>query len=331
VTGIYLNGELIDGFNSGIYYYSHQSEFGTLEVPTVTATAEFPDATFEIIQPTLFGDTAYVTCYAGDGTASRTYRVLLTLDSGNNAKLAMIKLDEDNILFFAPSTFEYTKNLVRGTVSAPDVTAIAQDERAEISIDQNHEIPSTAVITVTARDGITKETYYVHFQFEANINARLASIMVDGDPIENFRDTIMNYTIALPENYFGTPIVTAIPQDPNATIAVDHFSQVHNKAIITVTAENPQVVRTYEVTFYKGTGISESIMDNFKYYPNPVSDILNIETSVHQSKLQIVDNYGRVILTEIVSEIAKIDVSRLLPGMYVILLDGVSGGKFVKL
>lgn len=67
-------------------------------------------------------------------------------------------------------------------------------------------------------------------------------------------------------------------------------------------------------------------------YPNPTSDILNIETQQKISKIEIFDMSGKLLKTENGKD-KKVSVSQLTKGMYLIKLyteNGVVNSKFIK-
>lgn len=81
-------------------------------------------------------------------------------------------------------------------------------------------------------------------------------------------------------------------------------------------------------------GVTESLKDNsvFKAYPNPVTDILSINSPVIINSINIIDVNGRNVLT---SEINKkkfdLNVSRLSSGVYIVSAQTEKGLQSVKI
>lgn len=285
-----------------------------------------------------FTATAIVT--AEDGT-EETYSIAFVRTLSGSTLLTEIRYNGILLEDFNPNMLEYTVVLPLD-VFPTEITATPTWINTDVQIIWL-ELPAIysnilamAQIIVTSENGENTITYTVSFEreLEKSDNANLASILVDGNSIADFDADVTEYSVMLPKNYFGMPIVTAVAQDVNATVVINSFTQVNNKVFIIVTAENEEVVKTYEVTFsYDPTvDISEVVADNFTFYPNPVLDVLNVETGANgQVTLRISDNNGRVVLMKTVAEAAKIDVSNLPSGIYTISVDGVFGGKFVKL
>jgi hypothetical protein len=83
------------------------------------------------------------------------------------------------------------------------------------------------------------------------------------------------------------------------------------------------------------TSTIEEELENFVVYPNPVSNVLNIQNSQLIESIQIVDWIGKGYPFNIESGSDQIDISSLQPGVYYLKIKGSSGKaltkKFVKL
>ena len=83
-------------------------------------------------------------------------------------------------------------------------------------------------------------------------------------------------------------------------------------------------------TFVLSTGETKNIVTTL--YPNPTSDVLNIETKQIISKIEIFDLSGKLVKSENGKD-KKVSVSNLTKGMYLIKLyteNGVVNSKFIK-
>jgi hypothetical protein len=78
------------------------------------------------------------------------------------------------------------------------------------------------------------------------------------------------------------------------------------------------------------TGIvGEATNNGFKIYPNPVSGILHIEGVEAGSTIELIDVLGRkCAISQLLN--GSIDVSMLVPGVYVVRVNGVVEGRVVK-
>ena len=328
LTNIFYDGVPIPNFDPDTLNYTIFLPYNTPQIPIVSAELNWKYTDLVIDQPMEIFGTSQIYVTSEDGLNSITYTVSFEEALSVNAKLDMIKLDGYNLNLFNPNVYQYEEILPRGTTSTPEIEAIAQDTLANVSIAQlDSEIPSTAVITVTAQDRITVETYYIHFKFEPNMNAWLSSIKVDGNSVDNFTPETMRYDVSLPADYFGTPIVTAVAQDTNAAIVMDYFSQVHNEVRIRVTAENQITIRNYTVAFYKNLHVNESTIDEISIYPNPTDGQLRITNyELRDVDYTIYSIMGQTVLQGKLQESAIINVESLASGMYYLKI----GNKTVK-
>ncbi len=72
---------------------------------------------------------------------------------------------------------------------------------------------------------------------------------------------------------------------------------------------------------------------NVSMYPNPVSDVLTIETGVEATAVEVLDLAGKVLLSETTNSIHQLNVATLPTGLYLVKVQsavGVSTHKFVK-
>ena len=79
-------------------------------------------------------------------------------------------------------------------------------------------------------------------------------------------------------------------------------------------------------------GVNSSTLSLITLYPNPTSDILNIETQQKISKIEIFDLSGKLVKS-VEGKAKNISVSNLTNGMYLIKLyteSGVENSKFIK-
>lgn len=90
-------------------------------------------------------------------------------------------------------------------------------------------------------------------------------------------------------------------------------------------------------TIYRLTPATTQIADhqgqNITIYPNPVQDILNIETKQINTKVTIFDFTGKLIISQTISETGAIDVSKISAGIYFLQIENegiTQTQKFVK-
>jgi hypothetical protein len=80
----------------------------------------------------------------------------------NDATLSDLQVDGTTVEGFSPSTYDYAVLVPFG--SEPEITAIASNSNASISITQTPAIPVEGTVLVTAEDGVTTQLYTVSFE-----------------------------------------------------------------------------------------------------------------------------------------------------------------------
>lgn len=81
----------------------------------------------------------------------------------SNVFLKDIKVNGVPITGFTKEESSYTVWLPYGTVNVPEVTAAAEDDKAEVQVGNAAGLPGTTEIKVTAQDGVSVKVYQVNF------------------------------------------------------------------------------------------------------------------------------------------------------------------------
>jgi hypothetical protein len=102
---------------------------------------------------------------------------------------------------------------------------------------------------VTAQDGTTVRTYSVRFNRVRNNNALLSNLLIEGVQVGGFSPADANYTVELPFGTTTVPVVTAVPEDVNATVAITPAANLPGNTYVRVTAEDGVTNKTYSVSF----------------------------------------------------------------------------------
>ena len=220
LTGIAVNGEPIQRFNSKRFYYS---------ATTLTEEITFTWASDDRFQTVthLMEDGAHILrVTAQDGVTTNDYSIDVHHQlPSDNATLEQIYLDGVDFahfltdinptLDFSPMQQRYVINLLSGTKTLPEVSAKLQEEGQTVDIKNDG---WTTLITVTAPNGITKNTYTLQFFAPMSRNAHLKMIYLDGDALDNFAPDKYNYFIDLPVGQTTMPDVYAEPQESMQTV-----------------------------------------------------------------------------------------------------------------
>ncbi len=153
---------------------------GTVDIVLNTVAITVPNGTdVTAITPTLTGKnmqsytpvgpvdftnpvTFTLTSSTGE-TTSYVVTVTIAPSASSDASLTGITYGGTAVPNFSATIYNYTVELPSGTTSAPIVAATKSDNNATVVITQATSATGTAVILVTAEDGITTQTYRVTF------------------------------------------------------------------------------------------------------------------------------------------------------------------------
>ncbi|KRE48459.1 immunoglobulin-like domain-containing protein [Paenibacillus sp. Soil724D2] len=115
--------------------------------------------------------TVALTATISSGATSMTKTFIVTVLAlgeseepvSDNANLSGIRVNGNPIAGFDKDVVSYTVVLPEGTTQAPVTAATVADSSADVKITQAANLPGSAVIVVTAEDGVTKKTYSLDF------------------------------------------------------------------------------------------------------------------------------------------------------------------------
>jgi len=168
LSGIFINSNLIENFNSETYNYDFTLEFGTNEIPVLTAEANDPNAQITIIPALEVPGVAIINIIAEDGQVSNIYMVnFKETNASIDATLSSIQIHGVELEEFNANVTEYQMEMPEGTTIAPNVSATAKDENAIVTVTQASELPGTATILVTAQDTEVTKEYTIEFTIPA--------------------------------------------------------------------------------------------------------------------------------------------------------------------
>ena len=172
LSDLKVTGATVSGFSSSVLTYNVVLAYGTVAVPTVTATTTDTHAT-KIITPaaSLPGITTVVVT-AQDGTTAKTYSISFTVAKNTDASLSDIKVNGTSVSGFDKNTLNYTIALPHGSTEPPVITVTATDPNATTEVTLPIAYPGIATIKVTADDRSTLVFY-------------LLAISYGGDGIDN--------------------------------------------------------------------------------------------------------------------------------------------------
>ena len=163
-SSLSVGGVPLDAFSPATTTYDVQLPVGVGTAPAIAAVATGSHAVVEVTQASGVPGTASVTVTAQDGRTVRTYTVSFTATPpSSDATLSSLKVGNTPVAGFSPTTTSYDLTLPAGTATAPVVTATAAEAHATVVVAQATTLPGVALVTVTAQDGTTVQSYSVNF------------------------------------------------------------------------------------------------------------------------------------------------------------------------
>lgn len=256
LSGIIVNGEALDHFESGRHYYSISLKTDGIEIDYTS------NDRFQTVQKIIgvikaghqYSDTLRVT--AEDGSSSDYIVDIYIENQSNDATLANILLDGQKFvdferainedLAFDPGQNSYVIYLPSGTTVLPEVSAQLKMDGQTVVIDQQGD---SVLLTVHAMDNSTNQ-YVLHFVVPLSKNANLSMIFLDGEPLASFDPNYYFYQVTLPVGTHSLPEVVAQKDEEVQTILPIEMDLNKLQATIKVQAEDKSVrENTYVVVF----------------------------------------------------------------------------------
>ncbi len=220
----------IQDFEPTTLTYYVNLPMGTTAVPTITYTKGEDEQTVSISDGGIDGTTRVtVTAASGDITI---YKIVCSTPKSEISTLAGIRIGGVDLEGFAADKTEYTYTLPIGTTELPEIEAIKGDEYESVTILKGG-VNGTTRITVSAGNGNTT-VYLITFSVGQATDATLKMIYLDGNELDGFDKTKLEYTINLPKGTTKQPVVTYTPNDEYQTITTRSGSNVEDDYKITV-------------------------------------------------------------------------------------------------
>ena len=182
----------------------------------------------------------------------------------DDATLKSITVNGEEVEDFDPATTAYDVELPYGTTIVPVVAATATSSKATVAVTQATAVTGTASILVTAEDNTTTQTYTVSFSVaeSQSTDATLASILIDGTAIADFKADSLDYTHTIAYTAEAIPVISAEANDASATVNVTQATVVPGTATILVTAQAGNT-QTYTVAISRADAIKHLTVVTF--------------------------------------------------------------------
>lgn len=240
---------LITNFDPNQFTYYVNLPIGTTSLPAITY--ELGEATQQVtVLPGGLNGVSKVIVVAGNGVDQNEYKIVVSTAQSSISTLNMIYLDGKPLEGFNPAVTSYSHALPVGTTQLPAITYEQGDEYQTVTV-ATGSINGITRITVKAQDGSTT-VYQITFSVGKATNATLKMIYLDGQPLEGFDPSVLDYDCPLPQGTTKLPIVTYDQGDPYQTITVRSSGDLNGDYRITVRPQSG-ASQTYTLHFSVAT------------------------------------------------------------------------------
>lgn len=255
LTGIMVNGNVIDHFEPGRHFYSLSLNTDEVEID-YTADDRFLKVTKSVAIVKDGHEYHYTLLVEAEDGTSATYLVEIYIENrSNDTQLANILLNGKDfvnferalnpILTFDPGNNNYNISLPAGTTVLPEVSAKLKMDGQSVDIQQ---FKDSVLLLVTAVDGVTTNTYHLRFSIPLSTNVNLSMIYLNGDSLEGFDPENYLYHVNLPVGVHELPEVVGQKAEVSQTLSEVEWNGL--QASIKVQAENPTTrPSTYVIVF----------------------------------------------------------------------------------
>ncbi|MBO5816579.1 MAG: hypothetical protein J6R26_01340 [Paludibacteraceae bacterium] len=217
LKNLQMGDNLITNFDPNQFTYYVNLPIGTTQMPTITYEKGESTQTVTVQEGGLNG-VSKVTVVAGNNVDKSEYKIVVSTAKSEISSLNMIYVGGQPLEGFEPTKTTYTYTLPIGTTELPDITVEKGDEYQKVNITTGG-INGTTRIAVTAENG-NSTIYQITFSVFKATNATLKMIYLDGQPLEGFDPSILEYNCPLPQGTTEMPVITYDQADEYQTVTV---------------------------------------------------------------------------------------------------------------
>ena len=278
LADIKVNGSSLVGFvpSQAVYKVSLPVGTSTLTVEPVSAYEKGAQTIVVTPDPlpkgeAINGSTVQISVTTPGNKVAKVYKLNIKLEASSYSYLKSLdvkgdqvqqvnpaKTDDPRSLAFAPDNMTYYVTLKMGTKALPAIEYTPGDDYQKVAVDTTGGIDGTTRVTVTAGNG-DQSVYKLIFSTEKSEISTLQGILIDGEPLADFKPEVLSYTYNLPVGTTELPTIEPIAADEFQTITVT-TAGINGKTRITVTAGNGSTT-IYQIAFSVAT-FSDNTLKN---------------------------------------------------------------------
>ncbi len=230
-------------------------------VDSINVTATLTDSRAEIISGTgphalNVGNNSITVRVKSESGAFNDYNLTVIRAQKSDNSLLDLTVDGTTVPGFNKDVLEYTLTNVPNSTTSITIGVTKSDTDATVTGTGRKALqvgPNTFEVTVKAQNG-DEQTYKIHVTRDANDEARLSSLVINGQTLDPaFDKDTFDYeiTVDATKDTLSPNEITAIPVDTNATVVKDAAlslsTTMDNYYEINVTAEDGHTQKTYTI------------------------------------------------------------------------------------
>ncbi len=240
LSGILLDGKLVDGWDAHTYHYSKTIEAGEAE-PVITWQKA------EEEQTVVFGQKDageyQIVVLAADGQTQQVYTVSIQNKKFADATLAHIYKDDVEI------TDQFVNGVFDGGIVSdghilPTITYEKKDGQNVVLSDVS---ATQQRILVVAESG-AEQVYVINYTLTNGDDVQLSGILVDGVAIKGFDPAVSTYTVKLDERTAQVPAITPQSNIVGQTYIIT-YGRVNARTSIEVISKDKSTTGHYYIDF----------------------------------------------------------------------------------
>ena len=270
---------------------------------------------------------------------SQQISVAINKPLGTQQLPAQVVMTNNSPLFSSQTEFGGVStvfNVKKGNVQADSaIDYIVSNGLVFLNAD-NYTVTMTNAAIVSRQEYPAKVIAEITVLNAAASDASLSSLTVsEGTLTPAFNSSTFDYSVNV-ENSVSFITITAVANDPNATVIGDGVKQLNvgaNPFKITVTAEDDITELEYNVDVIRANEVSiaEYTINGIEIYPNPATTHLYVKLAEPQTAdYSIYNIVGQVVKQGILQDNNVINVTSLVQGTYFLKITGATV-KFVKI
>ena len=271
LSGILLDGKLVDGWDAHTYHYSKTIEAGEVE-PVITWQKA------EEEQTVVFGQKDageyQIVVLAADGQTQQVYTVSIQNKKFADATLAHIYKDDVEI------TDQFVNGVCDGgMVSDGHILPTITYEKKEGQNVVLSDVSATQQRILVVAESGAEQVYVINYTLTNGDDVQLSGILVDGVAIKGFDPAVSTYTVKLDERTAQVPAITPQSNIVGQTYIIT-YGRVNARTSIEVISKDKSTTGHYYIDF-EVRPLTNTSLKKLRVYNDVYDESLDVNELEH--------------------------------------------------